>query len=140
MSIVWSTLCLQAHLLPSEAMLVSFQFLKHTSTSTESFPALGPLPMFFSQSVLYFSFSQDLLKHYFFSKAFLDLSKRFLRQCSGKEATCQCRRCRKCRFNSWIGNVPQRRQWQPSPVFFLGKSHGERSLADRSPWGREESD
>ena len=33
-----------------------------------------------------------------------------------------------------------RRQWQPTPVFLPGKSHGWRSLVGCSPWGREESD
>ena len=34
----------------------------------------------------------------------------------------------------------RRRQWQPTPVFLPGKSHGRRSLVGCSPWGREESD
>ena len=34
----------------------------------------------------------------------------------------------------------QRRQWHPTPVFLLGKSHGWRSLVGCSPWDREESD
>ena len=29
----------------------------------------------------------------------------------------------------------QRRQWQPTPVFLPGKSHGRRSLVGCSPWG-----
>ena len=29
---------------------------------------------------------------------------------------------------------------QPSPVFLLGNSHGQRSLADYSPWSHRESD
>ena len=33
-----------------------------------------------------------------------------------------------------------RRQWQPTPVFLSGKSHGWRSLVVFSPWGRKESD
>ena len=33
-----------------------------------------------------------------------------------------------------------RRQWHPTPVFLLGKSHGQRSLGGYSPWGRAESD
>ena len=33
-----------------------------------------------------------------------------------------------------------RRQWQPTPVLLPGKSHGQRSLVDCSPWGLEESD
>ena len=33
-----------------------------------------------------------------------------------------------------------RRKWHPTPVFLPGKSHGQRSLAGYSPWGRKESD
>ena len=33
-----------------------------------------------------------------------------------------------------------RRKWQPTPVFLPGESHGLRSLAGCSPWGRKESD
>ena len=36
--------------------------------------------------------------------------------------------------------VLRRRQWHPTPVLLLGKSHGRRSLVGFSPWGREESD
>ena len=35
---------------------------------------------------------------------------------------------------------PQRRKWQPTPVFLPGKSYGQRSLAGYHPWGHEESD
>ena len=34
----------------------------------------------------------------------------------------------------------RRRQWHPTPVLLPGKSHGQRSLVDCSPWGHEESD
>ena len=33
-----------------------------------------------------------------------------------------------------------RRQWHPTPVLLPGNSHGQRSLAGCSPWGREELD
>ena len=33
-----------------------------------------------------------------------------------------------------------RRQWQPTPVFLPGESHGQRILVGCSPWGRTESD
>ena len=33
-----------------------------------------------------------------------------------------------------------RRKWQPTPVFFPGEFHGQRSLAGYSPWGGQESD
>ena len=39
-----------------------------------------------------------------------------------------------------FSTVNWRRQWQPTPVFLPGKSHGWRSLVGCSPWGREESD
>ena len=56
---------------------------------------------------------------------------------SGKEPACQCRRLR---FNPWVGQIPWRRAWQPTPVFLPWKSHGQRSLAGCSPWGHKESD
>jgi len=28
----------------------------------------------------------------------------------------------------WVGKIPQRRAWQPTPVFLSGKCHGQRSL------------
>ena len=34
----------------------------------------------------------------------------------------------------------RRRQWHPTPVLLLGKSHGQKSLVGFSPWGRTESD
>ena len=37
----------------------------------------------------------------------------------------------------WVGKMPWRRAWQPSPVFLPGESHGQRSLARYSPWGRK---
>ena len=49
-----------------------------------------------------------------------------------KEFTCQCRTQG---FNPWIGKIPWRRKWQPTPVFLSGKSHGQRSLAGYSLWG-----
>ena len=56
---------------------------------------------------------------------------------SGKEPACQCWRCG---FNFWVGKISWRRQWQPTPVFLPGKSHGWGSLVGYSPWGRKESD
>ena len=29
---------------------------------------------------------------------------------------------------TWVGNIPWRRAWQPTPVFLLGKCHGQ------GPW------
>ena len=44
------------------------------------------------------------------------------------------------RFNPWLGKIPRRRAWQPTPEFLPGESHGQRSLVGYSPWGRRESD
>ena len=57
-----------------------------------------------------------------------------------EEPACRCRRCKRLGFDSWVGKIPWRRQWQPTPVFLLGETHGQRSLAGHSPWGRKESD
>ena len=43
-------------------------------------------------------------------------------------------------FDPWVGKIPWKRKWQPTPVLLLGKSHGQRSLIGYSPWGRKESD
>ena len=44
------------------------------------------------------------------------------------------------RFDPWVGKIPWRREWQPSPVLLPGESHGQRSLAGYSPWGHKELD
>ena len=38
-----------------------------------------------------------------------------------------------------LGHLIRKRQWHPTPVLLLGKSHGQRSLVGCSPWSREES-
>ena len=38
------------------------------------------------------------------------------------------------------GRPPWNSKWQLSPVFLPGKSHGQKGLADYSPWGHEEPD
>ena len=43
-------------------------------------------------------------------------------------------------FDPWVGKIPWRREWQPTPVFLPGEFHGQRSLAGHSPWGCQESD
>ena len=56
----------------------------------------------------------------------LDLKIRFLRGASGKELTCQCRRCKRHGFDPWVGKSPWSRKWQHSSI-----------LAWRSPWTEE---
>ena len=55
----------------------------------------------------------------------------------GKESTCQGRGLG---FHPWVGKIPWRRKWQPTPVLLLGESHEQRSLEDYSSWGRKELD
>ena len=47
---------------------------------------------------------------------------------SGKESTCQFRRCQRCGIDPCVGKIPWRRKWQPTPVFLPWKTHGQRSL------------
>ena len=46
---------------------------------------------------------------------------------SGKESTCQFRRCKRCEFDPWVGKIPWSRKWQLAPL-------GQRSLAGYSLW------
>ena len=46
----------------------------------------------------------------------------------------------RCGFGPWVGKIPWRGTWKPTPVFLPGESHGERSLAGYSPRGCKESD
>ena len=40
---------------------------------------------------------------------------------SGKEPACQCRRHRRCGFDPWVGKIPWRRAWQPTPALLPGE-------------------
>ena len=59
---------------------------------------------------------------------------------SGKEPTCQSRRHKRHGLIPWVGKIPWRRKWQPTPVFLPGEFNGERSLAGYSPWSCKELD
>ena len=41
----------------------------------------------------------------------------------------------------WVPSLgqedPLEKEWQPTPVFLRGQSHGQRSLAGCSPWGHK---
>ena len=41
---------------------------------------------------------------------------------SGKEPACQCRRHKRGGFDPWVGKIPWRKAWQPTPVFLPGES------------------
>ena len=46
--------------------------------------------------------------------------------------------CRRPGFYPWIGKIPWRREWLPTPVFLPGEFHGQRSLAEYRSWGHKE--
>ena len=46
---------------------------------------------------------------------------------SGKEPAYQCRRHKRSEFDPSVCKIPWRRAWQPTPVFLLRESHGQRA-------------
>ena len=48
--------------------------------------------------------------------------------------------CRRPQFDPWVGKIPWRREWLPTPVFLPGEFHGDRSLVGYSSWGHKELD
>ena len=95
-----------------------------------------------------FAFQSPIMKRTFF---FLGVSSR--RSC--RSSWCQISGCKSFPCGSVLNNAPANagdaglilglgifpwsRNWQPTPVFLLGKFHGQRSLAGYSPWGCRES-
>ena len=63
----------------------------------------------------------------------VSLSKGFPSSSSDKEPSFQCRRHKRQGFHLWVGKIPWRKAWQPTPVFLSGESHRQRSLAGYSP-------
>ena len=51
-----------------------------------------------------------------------------------------CLQCGTPRFDPWLGKIPRRRKWQPTPVLLPGKSRQRRRLVGYSPWGHKELD
>ena len=46
-----------------------------------------------------------------------------------------CLQCGRPGFNPWVRKIPWRREWQPTPVFLPGESHGQSWVS--SPWGHK---
>ena len=57
----------------------------------------------------------------------------------GSDGKSICLQLRRPGFDPWVGKIPWRRKWQPTPVLLPWKSHGRKSLAGYSPWGRSQS-
>ena len=45
----------------------------------------------------------------------------------------QCKRYRRLKFDPWVGKIPWRRAWLPTPAFLPGEFHGQRSQGGYSP-------
>ena len=94
-------------------------------------------------NLLSFIISQNILfKTSYFSKR---TAFKIEKQCMGfsggavvEGSACQWRRCRRTEFDPWLGKIPCKRKWQPTPVFLPEKSHGQRSLAGYSQWVHKE--
>ena len=72
------------------------------------------------------SWRKNILKRIFMNSCDLRGLPRWF---SGKESTCQCRRRG---FDPWVGKMPWRRKWRPTPVFLSAKFRGQRSLVGYS--------
>ena len=57
---------------------------------------------------------------------------------SGKESIYL--QCGRSEVHPWIWKILWRREWQLTPIFLPGESHGQRSLAGYRPWDLKESD
>ena len=60
-----------------------------------------------------------------------------------KESTCNAgllsSQCRRLGFDSWVGKIPWKMEWLPTPEFLPGECHGQRSLTGYSAWGHKKS-
>ena len=79
----------------------------------------------------------EVEKLYLLFSSYLSWTMSFPGSSDSKESACQCRRPR---FNPWVRKIPWRREWQPTPIFLPGESHGQQSLVGYSPLGSKESD
>ena len=57
-----------------------------------------------------------------------------------KSLPANARDIKRCGLDPWVGKIPWRWAWQPTPVFLPEESHGQKSLAGYIPWGHKESD
>ena len=89
-------------------------------TSLSSFPTFSMfLPQFPTIFVSFFLSAKPMHTQ--------DLLGGFPGGTSGKEPVYQCRRPKTHKFNPWVGKIPWRRAWQPTPVFLLNPK-------DRGVW------
>ena len=59
---------------------------------------------------------------------------------AGEEPACNVRDTGENFRIPGVGKIPWRREWQPTPIFLTGESHGQRGLVGYNPKGLKESD
>ena len=59
---------------------------------------------------------------------------------NGKESACNAGDAGGLGLNPWVRKMPRRREWLPTPIFFLADDYGQMCLVGYSPWSRKESD
>ena len=47
---------------------------------------------------------------------------------AGKPLACQCKRCKRCRFEPWVVKFTWSKKWQPTPESLPGEFHGQSSF------------
>ena len=69
---------------------------------------------------------KDLPIQPFNAYVLVTVSKSYIKLCEqdryGFIHACQCRRHKRHGFNPWVGKIPWRKKWQPTPVFLPGES------------------
>ena len=58
----------------------------------------------------------------------------------GNEPGCQCRRQNRLGFHPWMGKIPWRREWQPTPVFLPWRIPCTKEPVAYRPWDCKELD
>ena len=92
-----------------------FQFLGHLCWNTY-------LPLYYDTEYFHYSTGP--------SQVALVVKKK--NKTNKKKTYWQCRRHKRHGFYPWIGKIPWRRKWQPTPVFLSGESRGQTSLVGDS--------
>ena len=103
-------------------------------------PLFSPfVSLFFFFSFLFFSLLQKCLRWLTLVINFGSISiQLFPDGSAGKESTCNAGDTRDTGSIPGSGRSPEKGKWQPTPVFLLGKSYGQRKLVGYSPKGCKE--
>ena len=99
------------------------QMLTHFIARYAMLHSLISAPMSSGKSLLWYHQAYDawhkIFKNLMFARKFKE-TRGFPGGSSGKESACQCRRGERLEFHPWVGKIPWRRKWHPTPVFMLG--------------------